>query len=228
MAKKSGKKVEGLWIPNEILVLPINDGCKILLAHIYSFGKKGCWQSNETMGKIFMVDERTISRRITTIKEYLYVKSPKGYYRTLWVKFHPEVKEAVALWYQGQNIPKTKLNNWNEPVRQKCPTEVDKSVEVSTTDECFRLRQNCLTTNTYTNKETNRKTATPAPLPAGGQASALLEYRKEKNKSQMNEFFRKFGKGPPSKRRKELTPQELERRKQDQLRALRATESKKR
>ena len=52
-----------LKVPYHILNIPGLGLCeKVLLAHIYSFGEKGCWQSNTTLGQMFFVDGRTISR----------------------------------------------------------------------------------------------------------------------------------------------------------------------
>lgn len=70
---------------------------KILLAHIYSFGQKGCYQSNKILAEIFMVSPNTISRWIAHVRKYLYVKNPKGYYRTMWAKAHPDVQAAAVL-----------------------------------------------------------------------------------------------------------------------------------
>ena len=167
MAKRTEKKkVEGLWIPNNIQNIPrsVLDhlGTKVF-AHIYSFGEKGCYQSNETMAKMFWVTARTISRRITAIKkaDLVHVKCPKGYYRTLWAKSHPDVQAAVKLWYRGKELSKTGLESGQKRakrLRQDCPTDLDKSGEVTATNCVFRLGQDCPTTNTETNKETNKQT----------------------------------------------------------------------
>ena len=94
---------------------------KILLAHIYSFGAKGCWQSNATLARHFQTSDRTISRWLAVLlrANLLLVKNPKGYYRTLWVLSHPDVKR-VADWYHSnlerqQNAPS---------LRQNCPTRI--------------------------------------------------------------------------------------------------------
>jgi hypothetical protein len=82
MELKKSSKQAGLWIPNSILnIAGINAGEKMLLAHFYSFGAKGCWQSNKTLAEIFMTTERTVSSWISRIRRHLCVKNPKGYYR---------------------------------------------------------------------------------------------------------------------------------------------------
>jgi hypothetical protein len=218
MAKDSTtpkKEFEGLWMPNEIRNISrsvLDNLGKELLAHIYSFGEKGCYQSNETMSRIFMVSTRTISRKITAMKKanLLYVKSPKGYYRTLWVKNHPEVRAAVKLWYRDKQIPKKQFETG-----QDCPTDLDKTGEVTATNGVFPLGQNCPTTNTETEKETK---IVDMPLPAGGQVSQLLEDRKDGVMRQVKQLKRNFGNG--SRRSSKLTPVEFEQRKQAQLKTL--------
>lgn len=225
--KKTEEKGKGgLWIPSHICNIPnsvLDHFGKKVYAHIYSFGEKGCWQSNETIGEIFMVSGRTISRRISAIKEakLVYVKNPKGYYRTFWAKSHPEVQAAVKLWYKDKEIPKTEAETGpspSTPLGQDCPTDLDRTGKVTATDGVFPLGQDCPTTNTDTYKETNKKTtATPPPLPAGGQAPALLEERKKESVSEVEQLKRKFGRVP---RRAKMPPAEFEQRRQINKKAL--------
>ncbi|RKY24114.1 MAG: hypothetical protein DRP62_04505, partial [Planctomycetota bacterium] len=65
-----------LAIPYHILNLSDIGLCqKVLLAHIYSFGQKGCWQSNKTLAEIFMVSAKTTSRWISTIHKHIYIRN---------------------------------------------------------------------------------------------------------------------------------------------------------
>lgn len=220
MAGKNNKpeKEGGLWIPNHIRNIQrsiLGDSEKMLLADIYSFGDKGYYKANDTIAKEYMTSERTVSRWIAKILKgkFVYVKNPKGYYRTFWAKSHPEVKAANKLWYRNKEIHKNRL-------RQNCLTKSDKNGKVSKTNPVFRLSQNCPPTNKETNKETNRKTkATPPPLPAGGQAPALLEDRKAEQQASIEQLKQKFGSGGRQKQL-ELSPQELDHRKQTQIKAL--------
>ncbi len=210
-SKKKNKNGGGLWLPNEILNLfDIDESCKMLLAHFYSFGTKGCYQSNKTLAQIFMTTARTITRRISKIEKYLYLKNPKGYYRTIWVRFHPKVSE----------IRPERFNNQQQGVRQDCRTQYDKSGKSTTTKPVFRPRQNCLTTNTYTNTETNTGTAADLPMPAGGQASRLLEQRRAAARQKIEQFKKRFGSGQKSER---LSPEEFEKRRQMIIKQLRSS-----
>ena len=132
---------------------------KILLSHIWSFGTKGCWQSNDTLGEMFFASVRTISIRIKRLKaagQLLWVNG-KGYHRTLWAKSHPEVVAATQLPYRGQEVSKQALITG----------------QVESTSPRKKLRK----TKRTTQKETTEETAMPSPLPAQGQAPALLQDR---------------------------------------------------
>ena len=180
-----------LAIPYHILNLSgIALAQKVLLSHIYSFGARGCWQSNETLAQVFGVSADTISRWLGGLASYLYVKNPKGYYRTMWARSHPDVRQAAAL-KQDKRCP-VHLGKSAEHVRQNCGSDLGKSA--------FRLRQKCRTTNNKTNRETNRATkAPPSPLPAGGQASAVLAEREEQQRAEIERFKKTFGLGPKRK-----------------------------
>jgi hypothetical protein len=58
--------------------------------------KKG-WQSNKTLAGIFMTTDRSIKRNVSKSKKYLHIKHPKGYYKTIWVKFHPDVQKLARV-----------------------------------------------------------------------------------------------------------------------------------
>ncbi|MCP4614104.1 MAG: helix-turn-helix domain-containing protein [Planctomycetes bacterium] len=228
MAQESEKpkKEGGLWIPNRIRSISrsvLGDSEKMLLAEIYSFGDKGFYKSNETIAKEYMASERTVSRWVTRIitGEFVYVKNPKGYYRTLWAKLHPSVQEAAKLWYRNKEIPKTDC----KPVRQNCLTKLDKISEVTATNSVSRLSQKCPSTYKKTNTETNKRiNAGDLPLPAGGQTSQLLEDRKAGVVVQVEKLKKSFG-SDRGRRTPELTAAEHEQRRQAQLKALWAVEA---
>jgi len=218
--KTTGKKKPTelyLKIPYHILNIPGLGLCeKVLLAHIYSFGVKGCWQSNATLAKIFMTSSRTIKRRLAKIVRagLVQVKSPKGYYRTIWARSHPEVRAAAELYYRGKKL---------DPQQgQNCPTRQDKSGPVSGPDHVLEPGRKCPTTNNTTNKDTTSETtAPPSPLPAGGQAPAVLAERKSQDVRSIEKFKKQFGLGKG--RRQPLSEKEFDQRKQKQKLALLAS-----
>jgi len=197
-SKDKGKPREKyLAIPYHILnVCDVGLCQKVLLAHICSFGLKGCYQSNKTLADIFMVSAKTISRWLADIRKYVYIKKPKGYYRTIWAKSHPDFRVHLdsPVHRVGQNWV-TDLNKSEIGPGQKCPT-----------------------TNIYTNKETNKDTtAPPSPMPAGGQAPAVLAERNKQSLSKVEQLKRAFGRRRPVKG---LSEQQFQQRRQQQLKAL--------
>jgi hypothetical protein len=225
--KKEPKELY-LKVPYHILNIPGLGLCeKVLLAHIYSFGEKGCWQSNATLGKIFFVDGRTISRWLARLKKNSLVLwvHPKGRYRTIWAKSHPKVKMAVTLSYMGEKISKQSVISGHAAMilqGQNCPGSIDKPDLPTETNQCIQVGQNCLHTNNTTNKDIiTQTTAPPQPLPAGGQASAVLTERKNTAVRTVEEFKKQFG--ISKKGSAPLSEKEINNRRQAQLKALLAT-----
>jgi hypothetical protein len=83
MAKKNKEPKEHyLKMPNHILNIEgLGKGEKMLLSHVYCFGRWGCWQSNETLGKMFFRKTRTISAWVGKLKKACHILwlHPKGY-----------------------------------------------------------------------------------------------------------------------------------------------------
>ena len=69
----------------------INDSEKLQLAHIWSYGATGCWETNETMARMFNVTARQVTTRIGRLKKVgcLLWLHGKNYHRTLWAREHP-------------------------------------------------------------------------------------------------------------------------------------------
>jgi hypothetical protein len=172
MKKNKKPREQYLKVPAHILNQTGIGLCqKVLLAHIYSFGQKGCWQSNQTLAEIFMTDTRTVRRWINDIRNLIYVKNPKGYYRTFWAKSHPEVKSY--------------MDKTGQLPGQKAPPDPDKNGH--------RVGRKCPTTNNTTITENNKRTiASPSPLPPKG-ASATLQYRRQKGIEMIEKFKARFG-----------------------------------
>ncbi len=99
-----------------------------------------------------MVSANTISRWLKDISEYLYIKNPKGYYRTMWARSHPDVRLSVQQWSNSDGKALVHLSKSGEHPHQKCSGEFTKSA--------IRLHQNCITTNNNTNAERKKQAFT--------------------------------------------------------------------
>jgi hypothetical protein len=193
-----------LRIPNHILNLTgLRLLDKVLLAHFYSFGVRGCWQSNATLGEIFMTSASTITRSIGVLRKaaLISVRAPKGRYRTIWARNNPEV-QAVQMLHQSETAQQVKQNR-----------------PIESSDTAIEVRRQCVATNNTTITENNKDTtATPPPLPAAGQASSLLVDRAAERRARLEAFSRRFGLA--SVPRASLSPQDFEQRRQKQKQAL--------
>lgn len=216
-----------LKIPYHILNLRDLGLCeKVLLAHIYSFGVKGCWQGNTTLGTMFFVKDRTISRWIAKLKKngYLLWIHPKGRYRTLWAKSHPQIQKASTLSYMGESISKDAVINGRAEeklLRQICPGGIDTPSVLTTTNSCIQVGHNWRHTNNTTIKETTKQTSappSPSPLPAGGPAPAVLAERTKADLERIEQFKKTFGIGRNA--HQPLNDEEFEKRRQENLLAL--------
>jgi len=192
--KRQKKRTEPyLKIPNHILSLAkLRSLDKMLLAHFYSFGSRGCWQSNATLAKIFMVSPATITRSIALLRnaQLVGISSPKGRYRTIWASTHPDVRAAR----QGHRRKTCRdVNQNDEHVNQNAHVKLSKTA-------------------------VHRTTATPPPLPAGGQASALLDDRKGRRLAGLEALKRrlKLARAP----RTVMSAEEFDQRRQKQMQAL--------
>jgi len=206
-----------LKIPAHALNLPqIGPGEKILLAHIYSFDAKGCWQSNQKLAQIYMASVPTICRRLNRIKDFIYVKHPQGRGRRLWSKSHPDVIEAFRSRVKLDQILPANLIKSDELAVQNCTTNHIKSA--------ILINQKCVPTNNHTITDTKKDTIA-SPLSASGQASATLAYRKQSAACEIENFKEGFGRAGKAVK---LTPQQFEQRRILQLAALRASSKNKR
>jgi len=219
MAAKKTPRELYLKIPYHILNIRALGLCeKVLLAHIYSFGEKGCWQSNATLAKIFMTSPRTVSRWVANLScsGLIQKKSPKGYYRTMWAKSHPNVKQASHLWYRKQEVQNPDRET---PVhRAKTCIEGTTKLRGQCAKSGNRLRKNWRTTNNKTIKETTVKTTAPPspPLPKG--APAVLVERKRAALESVEQFKNRFGLGRQA--HQPLSDKEFEKSRQKQRKAL--------
>jgi hypothetical protein len=201
MGDKNKKTKEPYYlVPMHIFdIAELNGDQKLLLAHIYSFGIKGCWQSNETLGKIFRTSARTISKWISKLKKskLVYWVHPKGRYRTFWAKTHPDVASFDELLYMNEKISKKSVIEGHAEeilLRKKLPTTHEENSADTEKKPVVQPGRNLLHTNNTTNKDTIKETIErPSPLPAGGQSSAALEYRTQAQQEVIENFKRTFG-----------------------------------
>ena len=202
MAKQQNKSRElGLWIPQRIRELTcLSAEDKIYYAYVYSFGDRGCWQTDEQIGKALGRSTRTIQRYQSNCKKagLLKVIGQGSPFRKIWAKDNPKYiamrkKKAIELKQQR----KSTTTNLSELPRQIC--------QGSTTNLSESLRQICPTTNKDTNKRTNKESG-GSPSPADGQAHAphknkqqqLEDYRmKEENINSIEQHKKSFGNGAP-------------------------------
>jgi hypothetical protein len=210
--RKSREK--GLWITWKIL----NMNClsaedKIYYAYIYSFGERGCWQTDEQVGKALGRCVRTIQRyqfncRKAGLLKVIGQGSPA---RKIWAKDHPKYiawrkKRAIEI----RQERKSTTTNLSGLPRQNC--------QGSTTELSESLRQNCPTTNKETNKITNKESGgSPSPAwqahaPHKDKQEQLEAYRmKEENIVSIEQIKKSFGYGAPPPK---LEPAEWERQRQ--------------
>ncbi|MCK4291644.1 MAG: hypothetical protein KAY65_00490 [Planctomycetes bacterium] len=210
--EKNKKKTTERYIRLTYDILAIRGiglGEKTLLALIHSFGAKGCYQKNETLAKQFRLSPSTISRMIRRIRKYIYIKNPKGYYRTMWSRSHQDVREALA------NMPKSAKDGKppgpggggtaesGPQLRQNCSGQLSRTAQ-DPAQKCsghcvksaIRVKHKRRTYNNKSNREINKDTtASASPLPAGGQAPPMLTAQKQADAAEIKKFKATFGNG---------------------------------
>ena len=197
----------GLWIPRKILKMSCLSGDdKIYYAHVYSFGERGCWQTDEQIGTALGRSDRSIQRYQANCNKagLLKVIGKKSKYRRIWAKDNPKYKA----------------------MRKRRADELRQERRSRPTDPSELLRQNRPTTNKYTNKSTiKQRGGSPSPAeqahsPLKDKQQQLEAYRKkEESIASIGLLTRNFGRGG-WRRTPELTAAELQQRIQAQKKAL--------
>lgn len=228
MREKRKKKAQErfLKIPYYILNMPkMGLSEKVLLAHIHIFGIKGCWANNKTLGQMFFVTPRTITTWIANLKKAgcIFWFHPKGRYRTLWSKSHPDVKTTTTLLYMGREIRKADIVAGQDGAMllgRNLPSSGEEGFQATAKNGVVEVGSGLPPTkNTIREDTTSRIIATPPPLPAGGQAPALLEDRNAEAIAKIEGLGHAIGSG--RRRGKQgMTPMEFDQRRQEQRRAL--------
>ncbi len=182
---------------------------KIYYAYVYSFGERGCWATDEQIGKELGRCVRTVQRYQANCKKagLLKVIGERSKYRRIWAKDHPKFKAAQKI--QAQQL------------RQTCQSRATNLSELP--------RQTCPTTNKYTNKSTIKERG-GSPSPAQQAHSPLKDKQqkleafqeREDTMKRVEQLKKSFGSGG---RRRKPTPAEFEQRRQAQRRALLADEA---
>jgi hypothetical protein len=232
-AGRQGKEVQEryLKVPYSILNMPqIGLAEKLLLAHIHSFGVRGCWEANTTLADMFFVTPRTITSWIGNLKKAgcILWLHPKGRYRTIWSRLHSEVRAATTLPYMGRSIPKAAVMGGQGKAAllgRNLPGSGEGGFQAIAKNDVVEVGSGLLPTkNTMSRDTTSRIIATPSPLPAGGQAPALLEDRKATAIAKIEGLGQSLGSGV-RKEAVKLTPDEFARRQREQVDRLRASEA---
>jgi hypothetical protein len=170
----------------------INDSEKLLLAHIWSYGAKGCWETNETMATMFNVTPRQVTTRVGRLKNAgcLLWLHGKNYHRTLWARQHPNVVKASVLPYRGQMILKESLysgHNGTAPPGRNLPGNIEADFHVTRKDRCKPPGRNLPETKNTTRREITRSTGPPS---AQTRAPALLEAQRQRAKEELDKKMR--------------------------------------
>ena len=85
----------GLWIPQGIVNMRMLTGDeKLLYAYVYSFGERGCWQTDEQIAKALGRSDRTIRRYLANCKKagLFKVSGARSKYRRMWAEANPKFK----------------------------------------------------------------------------------------------------------------------------------------
>jgi len=206
-AEKKKYRSLGLWIPLKIQKMSFLSGDdKLFYAYVYSFGERGCWQTDEQIGEALGRSGRSIQRyKANCRKAGLFKVTGEGTpRRRIWAKDHPKYKA------------------W----RKKRAAQLRQMRRGSTTDASRLPRQNRPTTNKGTNKTTiKERGGSPSPAeqahtPLKDKQQRLEAYRtKEETIASIEQLKKSFGWGT---RRcgPELTAAEKQERAQQQRRAL--------
>lgn len=107
MAQTNGTKVKAgtsghtAYWQQQWMTKVLSNGCptfaKLLFMRIASFGERGCWMNNETLGEEFNRSERTIRRAVSSLFENgdLVITGWSNQSRKMYAKRNPKVKDEL-------------------------------------------------------------------------------------------------------------------------------------
>jgi len=134
--------------------------------------------------------------------------------------------------YMGREIPKAAVvtgQGGTVLLGRNLPGSGEEDFQVTAKNRVLEVGKNLPPTNNTTERDTIKATiATPSPLPAGGQAPALLQERLKGQEESVEQFTRTFGNPKGRRRWAELTPAKKEQRRQALSKQLLAAEALKR
>lgn len=183
---------------------------KLALIVVCRYWPNPYWDSNAEISRTLGCTERYIEKVVKSLADKGIIK--RGYAH-ITINGKPHTVRVIA----PLCFPKTSCCkiNWVKPERMdgeqtehmdgNCPNNSQLAPERS--DDLLEKSRGI-----------NRK-ATPAPLPAEGQAPALLRHRTEEEQAQIERFKKKHGVGG-WQRTPQLTPEQKEQRKQEQIKEL--------
>lgn len=192
---------------------------RVVYAYIYSFcDHHFCFAKNPAIAKYLHAKENTIARCIKNLDKagLLYIENRGSKSRRIYAKTHPRVKA----WLDGEQARKVATTNKHSKLHNKRSEQA--SILASTPHESGQLHPtNLATTNKYTIKDTIKQSEPPALANNGQQPDSLKtkdgRLAREHLKRKVVENMQGFGKG---KVRTGLSPEELNRRKQEARRQL--------
>ena len=97
----------------------LSNGCcsfaKLLFMRIASFGERGCWMTNETIGEEFNRSESTIRRAVTSLWNNgdLIITGWNGHRRKMYAAQNQKVKDKLNEEYNQARM-KGKVNSFEE------------------------------------------------------------------------------------------------------------------
>ncbi|MBA7575597.1 hypothetical protein ES708_17427 [subsurface metagenome] len=193
MANQNRRKPEvnnsicrGLWIPQEIMSIAAERLSwlgKMVCGRIGSYGAKGCYESNATMGRYFGASLRRIVFAMEQIRSLplTYSIKVRGRPTCYWLRCSAEVQAAEYLTFRGLSMPNPAYDQ-----RKYCAGGAPKTAQVPTSKTAHNLQT------------TNKTTGAASPLPADGQAQRRQKEEAKHRKLIQSQLRAKIAERMPS------------------------------
>jgi len=190
-------------IPAEIEALPkkvLSSTGKRWYGHVYSFGIKGCWESQTKHARKYEVTDRTVirwSRVLEGLAEILRLNL-RGNWGCVWALRHPEVQKLKFLEHEGIKVRNPAYNGVSGEERPPTWVSGDPRHALQGTPDMGMYKPPTWMSDNY--YRTKKLTSAAEPLPAEGQAQRLKEEelrRAERDTAIRAEFDRRMTKRRP-------------------------------